>query len=249
MKVVDDVAEDVEAGEIERPERRAPGRPIAGPVIASTSSIVYSPVADLREDLRHSVQADVIADEVRRVLREHDALAEPVIGEVRDGVDDRLLRLRRRNDLEQAQVARRVEEVRAEPVAAEIVAASLSERGDRNARRVRADDRSRPARGVDLLEQRALDVEPLDDGLDDPVASREASQAGVEAGGRDQRPRVGSEERVGLERPRALQSLRRGVGVTSSSSDGTPALAKWAAICAPITPAPSTATERITGPV
>ena len=33
--------------------------------------------------------------------------------------------------------------------------------------------------------------------------------------------------------------------VTSSSSEGTPALAKWAAICEPMTPAPSTATERM----
>ena len=38
-------------------------------------------------------------------------------------------------------------------------------------------------------------------------------------------------------------------GVTSSSKDGTPALAKWAAIWAPMTPAPRTATERITDPV
>ena len=33
--------------------------------------------------------------------------------------------------------------------------------------------------------------------------------------------------------------------VTSSNNAGTPALAKWAAICAPIVPAPSTATSRM----
>jgi hypothetical protein len=46
--------------------------------------------------------------------------------------------------------------------------------------------------------------------------------------------------------PRArLSPSRAASAVRSSSSTGTPALAKWAAICAPIVPAPSTATERI----
>ena len=81
-----------------------------------------------------------------------------------------------RDDLDELQVARRVEEVRAEPVPPEIVAASLGERRDRNARRVRRDDRARPADGVDALEQRALDVELLDDGFDDPVGVRRASR-------------------------------------------------------------------------
>ena len=43
-----------------------------------------------------------------------------------------------------------------------------------------------------------------------------------------------------------LSPSRAASAVTSSSSAGTPALAKCAAICAPIVPAPSTATERIT---
>src|SRR5204862_7679776 len=45
--------------------------------------------------------------------------------------------------------------------------------------------------------------------------------------------------------PRArCRPLRAISEVTSSSSAGTPALAKWAAICAPMVPAPSTATDR-----
>ena len=59
------------------------GRPIAGPVIASISSIVYSPAATSAEDARDSREREVVADEVRRVLRDHHALAEVVIGEPR----------------------------------------------------------------------------------------------------------------------------------------------------------------------
>ena len=63
--------------------------------------------------------------------------------------------------------------MRAEPVPAEIVAAPFGQRGDRNARRVRRDDRAGTPDGVDPLEQRTLDVEPLDDGFDDPVDAGE----------------------------------------------------------------------------
>ena len=95
------------------------GRPMAGPVIASISSIVYvAGVVQRPEDLHDAEEADVVGDEVRRVLRDDDALAEAVVGELGDGVDDRRIGVRRRNDLEQPQVARRVEEVRAEPVRA-----------------------------------------------------------------------------------------------------------------------------------
>ena len=67
--------------------------------------------------------------------------------------------------------------------------------------------------------------------------------------------------REGLKRARALKpDVKNGSGLsvrarsspclaasalTSRSNDGTPALAKWAAIWAPMVPAPSTATDRI----
>ena len=120
------------------------------------------------------------------------------------------LGFRRRDDLEQMQIARRVEEVRAQPVAPEVVAAPFRDRVHRNARRVRADDRSRPARLIDASEQLALHVELLDDGLDDPVGFAQLREALIEAAGCDELPGVRSEERIGLERPRALESLGRG---------------------------------------
>ena len=56
------------------------------------------------------------------------------------------------------------------------------ERRDGNPRRVRADDRPGASRRVNLLEQRSLDVELLDDRFDDPVAlldARELVEAAV----------------------------------------------------------------------
>src|SRR4051812_36690065 len=101
------------------------------------------------------------------------------------------------------QVARWVEEMRAEPMTTEVLAAPFGQRRDRNARRVRADDRCGTPRSIDLLEQRALDVELFDDGFDDPVAVLDARQL-VKAARRNQPPRIGGEEWIRLQRSRAF---------------------------------------------
>ena len=111
------------------------GRPMAGPVIASISSIVYPPTQRAKH-LHDTEEADAVRDEVRRVFRDDDALAEAVIGEPRDSLDDRPLRIGRRNHFEQAQISRRVEEVGAEPVPLEAVGSPLGKCGDGNAGRV-----------------------------------------------------------------------------------------------------------------
>ena len=188
------------------------GRPSAGPVIASISSIVYCARFERAQHLRHAVEADVIGDEVRRVLRDDDTLAESMIGKPRHALDDRAIGLGSRNDLEQMQVARRVEEMRAEPVTPEVVAASLGEGADRDARRVRRDDRSRPPRRIDAFEERALHVDALDDGFDDPVGAGDPREVVVETADRDERRGVGGEERIRLQRAGALQPVARDVG-------------------------------------
>ena len=109
----------------------------------------------------------------------------------------------------QLQVARRVEEVRAQPVPAELGAAALGDRRDRNARRVRRDDGAGPADGFDALEQRALDVELFDDGLEDPVHAVQTGEVGVEPAGGDERRGVGREERIRLEAARAFEAVAR----------------------------------------
>ena len=64
------------------------GRPVAGPVIASISSIVNSPVSQRAENPHHRVDADVIRDESGRIFRGDDPLAEPHVRERADSRDD-----------------------------------------------------------------------------------------------------------------------------------------------------------------
>jgi hypothetical protein len=99
-----------------------------------------------------------------RRLGESFAITTPLRDDGRQsgsGLNDVRLRLRCRDDFQQVEIARRVEEVGAEPVLPEIVAPPFGERGDRNARRVGTDNRAGAARGINLLQQAALYVQPL----------------------------------------------------------------------------------------
>jgi hypothetical protein len=110
------------------------------------------------------------------------------------------------------EVTRRIEEVGAEPVPPEVVAPSRGERRDRNSGRVRRHNRSRPARPVDALEQRALDVELLDNRFQDPVGAFQLLEVCVEPTRRDEICRLSRKERFRFERRRALESLARDIG-------------------------------------
>jgi hypothetical protein len=130
-----------------------------------------------------------------------------MVGEPGHGVDDGRRRFRRRNHLEQAQVARRIEEMRSEPVLSKVVAAALGKRADWNTGRVRADDRSRAPRRVDLLQQVALDVEPLDDRFENPVDVAKPPESILEPGRGYELPCVWCEEGVRFQRPGPLKAL------------------------------------------
>ena len=56
-----------------------------------------------------------------------------MIGEVADRLYDSAPGLRCRNDLQQVEISRRIEEVRAEPVLPEVIAASFRQRRDGDA--------------------------------------------------------------------------------------------------------------------
>src|SRR5581483_2407981 len=112
--------------------------------------------------VEHGERANAIGDEVGRVLRMDDALAQSNVAEVFDGRHRLAVRFRRGDDFQQAHVTRRIEKVRAEPVAAEIVGESFRNRAHRQAAGVGGDDRSRTPRGLHLPQQAALDLEVLD---------------------------------------------------------------------------------------
>ncbi len=197
--------DDVDACDVHRTERRAlrAADRWSGDRVRFLDRDV-SPL-DGTENLNGLEEGDAVADEVRRVPRRHDALAQAHFRERRDRANGGGIGLCRRDDLEQAEVARWIEEVRAEEVPAEALRSSFGDRTDRNARGIRADDGVRAAQRVDPREQRLFGVEPFDDRLDDPVGRAHEVEVFVEAAGPNQRREVGCEERVGLDRPRARQ--------------------------------------------
>ena len=96
----------------------------------------------------------------------------------------------RGNHFQQAHVARRIEEVRAKPVAAEIVGEAFGDLGHRQAAGVGGDDGAGLANGFDLAQQLALDLQVFDDGFDDPVDFGELRQIVFEVADGDQARRA-----------------------------------------------------------
>ncbi len=114
-------------------------------------------------------RSDAVGDEVGRVLGPHQALAQEVPAEVFHPLQRLGRGVGAGDDLHQAQIAGRVEEVGdAEPLA-EVGAATGHQIGDAQPRRVRADDRV-AAQLVQAGVQLLLDGQVLDDRLDDDVA-------------------------------------------------------------------------------
>ena len=91
----------------------------------------------------------------------------------------------------------------------EAVGASRRQVRNRDPRGVRAHDRVRAAVRLDSREQRLLDVEALDDGLDDPVARRQGREVLIEPAGADERVRCRGKERIGLQLSCPLEPLAR----------------------------------------
>ena len=124
----------------------------------------------LMDGRHHRVRADAVADEVRRVLAEDDALAERVLREADAVREHALVRLGTGDDLEQLHVADGVEEVQHEEVLLEVRRAALRHLRDAEAGRVRRDDAVLGHDLLELLEERLLGLDLLDDRLDDEVA-------------------------------------------------------------------------------
>jgi hypothetical protein len=125
---------------------------------------------------------------------------------------------------------------------------AFGQRGDRQARGVRGEDGVRRDVRRDLLVQVVLPVHALGDGFDDQVAAGQHVEVVLVVGDFDQRGVVLVAQRRrrqlfqvldGAQDDAVLVALLAG---RSNSTTGTLALTQCAAICAPITPAPSTAT-------
>ena len=133
------------------------------------------------------------------VLAEHHSLAQLANDQVGEARDRDRVGFVAADDLDQVHVAGGIEEVGAEEVFAEALAAALADLADGQARGVGGHEGVLSANLVDPLHQVALDVQPLDNGLDDPVAVGELLKIVFEVSGADQPPRVLAHERSGLQ--------------------------------------------------
>ncbi len=170
MAVVGHRGGNVDPDEVQRPERCAlrpaderPGQVVD--LVRPDAQLLGEPEGD-----HEAVNAEPVRDERRRVARDDGPLSEVAGGVVTHRINAGRVGLVHGNELEEARVARRVEEMRPQKAAPEPLAAPLAERADRQAARVRAD----PARavgedGVNPLEQPALRLRLLHDRLEHPV--------------------------------------------------------------------------------
>ena len=139
----------------------------------------------VRHRRQHREDADPVGDEIRRVLRAHDALAERRDDEGLERVEERRIGVLLRDQLDQVHVARRVEEVDAAEARPHRRGQRFRQRVDREPRGVGRDDRVRREVRRDLRVEIALPVHALGDRLDDEVAAGERGEVAVVVGGVD----------------------------------------------------------------
>ena len=111
------------------------GQPMAGPVQASTSSMVMPSWPIRRMACEHGEGADAVGDEIGRVLGAHYALAQYAVAEIGERIEDFGPRGRAGNQFDQLHVARRVEEMRAGPMLLEFGGEAGGDLADRAGRR------------------------------------------------------------------------------------------------------------------
>ena len=207
LQRLDDVGHGVEAHDVrgaERARARA-AQLLAGEVVDEV--IAEAELLGFDDRRQHAGDADAVGDEIRGVLRAHDALAERRGDEGFQLVEDLGTRRRRRDQLHQAHVARRVEEVDSAETRLDLFRQHLRQLGDRQAGRVGRDDRVRGDERRDLGVQVELPVHALGDGLDDQVAVAQQLEVVLVVGLLDQRGVVGHAQRRGLQLLQAVDGL------------------------------------------
>jgi len=200
------VSQDVEADEIGQAECRhlRPADRSSGQCVHFLDAKVH--LLHQAHDVQRGERPDAISNEVRRVLCVDHAFAHVEIAEVRDGLHRCWIGVGRRDKFQQPHVARRIEEVRSKPIAAEVVGKTLDDLGHRQAAGVRRNDGAGLADCLNLAQQAALDLQILDDGLDDPVHVGQVVQIVVEVPDRYQPGERRFEERRRLRLHRGFQT-------------------------------------------
>ena len=146
----------------------------------------------------HEERADAIRDEARRILADHDPLAQARVAHGVERLGHRRPRLRSAHEFQQPHVARRIEEVRDREVGAERLALPRDQRVERNRGGVRRDDAAGPAGGIETAVERRLDRRILEHGLDDPIHFVQRLEIILHVAGRHQRHGFRAHERRGV---------------------------------------------------
>jgi len=107
------------------------------------------------------------------------------------------------------EVSRGIEEMHPQEATFERVRSSFYQPADRDARRVRRDDRVFRQGCLEALVKRPLRLELFDDFLDDEIAIRQSTQIVFRVPDRDEPSALGIHERRGLRLLRAVQPTAR----------------------------------------
>ncbi len=205
---LDDVRHRVEADHVRRAERRrlraaeARSGQVVDFVETQAEFLRFGHHRENRED------ADAVRDEVRRVLRAHDALADDARQEGLEVVENGRTRMRRGNQLDEMHVTRRIEEVHAAEARLQFVGKAVRQLRDRQPRRVRREDRVRRQMRRHLLVQVVLPVHALGDRFDHEVAFGELRDVVVVVRGLDVVRVVLDAERRGRQLLQVLDRLQ-----------------------------------------
>ncbi|KFB72553.1 MAG: hypothetical protein AW09_002256 [Candidatus Accumulibacter phosphatis] len=118
----------------------------------------------------HREDTDTVGDEVRRIARTHDALAEARDQPRFEMVEQRRISGSGRDQFDEMHVTRRIEEVDAAEARTQCFRQTFGEAIDRQPRGIRGDDRSGRNEGCDLAIQIVLPLGLFGNGFDDQVA-------------------------------------------------------------------------------
>jgi hypothetical protein len=169
VQVTGDVGHHVNADLIEQSEASSVGTPDqwAGERI-DLFYLITMLQGVIEQDLP-GVYKDSVADEVRTIFAHDHPFAQTFFGKPAESGYDNLVGIITGNDLEQAQIARRIEEVAPEEVAAKCFAASFCNDTNRNARGIRGDNSGWFAYRFETGHEGLLGADLLDNRFNDPI--------------------------------------------------------------------------------
>ncbi|MNZ68998.1 hypothetical protein D3C78_872800 [compost metagenome] len=117
----------------------------------------------------HAIAANSICDEVRRILGDDHSLAKPLLAHLSQQLYDSGISVCKGNNLYKLHITGRVKKMRNREMPAQLLASSLHHRSGRQAGRIRRNDRVRSARSLNKREHLALNIQPLDNRLYNPI--------------------------------------------------------------------------------